>query len=60
MDRRGDQQVELARIIGIQAQALGRKLRGERRWYLDEVLAIADHYQVALDYLIKGSLPGRR
>lgn len=46
MDRRGDQQVELAHVLGIQAQALGRKLRGERRWYLAEVLAIADYYQV--------------
>lgn len=60
MDRRGDQQVELARIVGIQAQALGRKLQGERRWYLGEVLAIVDYYGVALDYLIRGSLAGRR
>lgn len=59
MDRWSDQQVDLARILGIQAQALGRKLRGERRWYLSEVLAIADHYQIALDYLIRGLSPTR-
>lgn len=60
MERTDEQQVELAQVVGIQAQALGRKLHGQRRWYLDEVVAIANHYQVALDYLVRGIEPTRR
>lgn len=60
MDRRDDQIVDLAQVLGIQAQALGRKLHGQRRWYLEEVLGIANHYQVALDYLVRGIAPARR
>lgn len=56
----GTKIVDLADALGIQAQALGRKLHGQRRWYLDEVLTIANTTKSSLDFLIRGIEPAKR
>lgn len=52
MWRRKISQREVGLAIGVNQGALGRKLRGERKWTLDEVLAVAAFLQVEVSDLL--------
>ncbi|WP_425579785.1 helix-turn-helix domain-containing protein [Tsukamurella strandjordii] len=52
MWRRQMQVKDLAPAIGATAVSLGRKLRGERTWTIDEVLAVARALNVPITDLL--------
>lgn len=44
-------QTAFARTLGLSQTALSRKLRGDRAFTLDEILAVSRELRVSLDYL---------
>lgn len=49
----GGSQRELARAIGIEESALSRSISGSRRWNLDELDQIAEHFGVTTSVLLE-------
>ncbi|WP_442960386.1 helix-turn-helix domain-containing protein [Pseudoclavibacter sp. 8L] len=45
-------QGDLAPVLGIQQTALSRKLRGERKWTLDELRTVARALNTTTSYLL--------
>lgn len=46
-------QNDLGKLLGITQQAAGRKLRGMRRFEVDELVLIADTYGISVEHLIR-------
>lgn len=51
--RHDHNQTHLGRILGITQQAAGRKLKGIRRFEVDELVTIADSYGIEVGYLLR-------
>ena len=45
-------QTALAPRLGIEQSALSKKLRGQRGWSVDELLAVAAYLQTSVSYLV--------
>lgn len=45
-------QTALGRAIGLDQSGLGKRLRGERGWSLDDLAAVADELDVTIAYLV--------
>lgn len=43
---------DLGSVLGLEGQSIGRKMRGERTWTLDELLLVARHFGVPLSDLV--------
>lgn len=44
MNRRGETQSDLAKILGLKVSSISRKLRGERQWTLEDAEVMCLHY----------------
>lgn len=53
----GHNQTDLGQIIGVTQANASQKLRGQRRFHADELLAIADHYGLDPGTLMRPPLP---
>lgn len=51
-------QADVARVAGLSQPQVSRRLAGERRWQVDELVALSRAWGVSVDELI-GSGPGR-
>lgn len=58
MEQRSITQEELGRLVGLAQPAVSKRLSGERRWQVDELVALSRAWGVSVDELI-GSGPGR-
>lgn len=50
----GDQQTDLAKVLAVSQVSVSRKLRGALRWSLDDIQALAAHYNVTVDQVLAG------
>lgn len=57
LEQRGLTQAEVTRITGLSQPQVSRRLAGERRWQVDELVALSRAWGVSVDELIGG--PGR-
>lgn len=51
--RHDHNQTDLGRLLGITQQAAGRKLKGIRKFEVDELVVIAEAYRVDVGYLLR-------
>ena len=58
MEQRSITQEEFGRLVGLAQPAVSKRLSGERRWQVDELVALSRAWGVSVDELI-GSGPGR-
>jgi transcriptional regulator with XRE-family HTH domain len=49
-----DQQTDLAKVLGVTQVSVSRKLRGQTKWSLADVDALAAHYGVSVDQVLSG------
>jgi len=52
MARHDEHQNDILNLIGVQRQALNRRLRGETKWHRWELLRLANHWGLTLNGLI--------
>lgn len=58
--RDGTTQEQLAKVLGISQPQVGKRLRGEIPFQLDELDALADYYGIEVEDLIGGTRLGPR
>jgi hypothetical protein len=51
----GVTQTALAAVLGCHKSTVGRKMRGELAWKLDELYTISEHYGVPVGQLLDGT-----
>lgn len=57
MEQRSITQEELGRLVGLAQPAVSKRLSGERRWQVDELVALSRAWGVSVELI--GSGPGR-
>lgn len=51
MARHDEHQPEIMNLIGVQRQALNRRMRGETKWHRWELMTLANHWRISADTL---------
>lgn len=54
------EQADIAEVLGIHPSAVSLKVRGKRRWSLDELLAVSELFDVPITDLIPNSTVTRK
>ncbi len=60
MAENGDNISSLAKIVGLQYQALSARLRGKKAFELPEIFAIMEHYNRGFDELFSRNETGQK
>ena len=53
----GMKQGEFAEAIGMQPNVLSKKLNGQYKWGVEDLILMADYFKCSIDYLIGREVP---